>query len=129
MHGPAMYHDPMAFKPDRFLEIDGRGPEIDLHTFVFGFARRISPAGFWQTAQYGSVLQSPCQCLKISKPVENGVEVDVKPECQPGVISHPVPYKLQVAPRSAAHEELILSVEQEHPWQQGDGLELHKVRF
>ncbi|KAJ6185902.1 hypothetical protein N7519_007203 [Penicillium mononematosum] len=128
MHDPALYHDPMAFKPDRFLEIDGRDPEIDPHTFVFGFGRRICPGRILADNTVWLSVAKSLSVFKISKPMEDGTEVDVKPEFQPGVISHPVPFKLQVTPRSAAHEKLILLVEQEHPWEQGDGSELQNIR-
>ncbi|OQE21561.1 hypothetical protein PENFLA_c014G03275 [Penicillium flavigenum] len=128
MHDPALYHDPMAFKPDRFLEIDGRDPEIDPHTFVFGFGRRICPGRILADNTVWLNVAKSLSVFKISKPVEDGAEVDVKPEFQPGVISHPVPFKLQITPRSAAHEKLILFVEQEHPWEQGDGSELQNIR-
>ena len=128
MHDPALYHDPMAFKPDRFLEIDGRDPELDPHTFVFGFGRRVCPGRILADNTVWLSVAKSLSVFKISKPVEDGAEVDVKPEFQPGVISHPVQFKLQVTPRSAAHEKLILSVEQEHPWEQGDGFELQNIR-
>jgi hypothetical protein len=129
MHDPALYHDPMAFKPDRFLEIDGRVPEIDPQTFVFGFGRRICPGRILADNTVWLSVAKSLSVFKISKPVKDGAEVDVKPEFQPGVISHPVPCKLQVMPRSAAHENLILLAVQEHPWEQGDGSELKNLRF
>ncbi|KAJ5665051.1 uncharacterized protein N7477_007499 [Penicillium maclennaniae] len=128
MHDPALYHDPMAFKPERFLEIDGRTPDTDPHSFVFGFGRRVCPGRILADSTVWLSVAKSLAVFKISKPIENGVEVDIKPEFQPGVISHPVPCKLQITPRSAAHEELILAVEQEHPWEQGDGSELQKIR-
>lgn len=39
-----------------------------------------------------------------------------RPEFLPGVISHPVPWKFSISPRSAEHEALVLGVEREHPW-------------
>lgn len=39
-HDPENYHDPMAFKPERFLEVDGRMPELDSRNYAFGFGRR-----------------------------------------------------------------------------------------
>jgi Cytochrome P450 len=127
-HDPALYHDPMAFKPERFLDIDGQGPEVDPHSIAFGFGRRVCPGRILADTTVWLSAAKALAVFEISKPVENGVEVDIKPEFLPGVISHPAPCKLQITPRSAAHEELILAVEQEHPWEQGDGAELHKIR-
>ena len=39
-HDPQNFHDPAVFKPERFLEVDGRAPEIDPHDITFGFGRR-----------------------------------------------------------------------------------------
>ena len=33
----------MEFKPERFLETEGRDPEMDPHMLAFGFGRRICP--------------------------------------------------------------------------------------
>jgi hypothetical protein len=128
MHDPSLYHDPMAFKPERFLEADGQSPELDPQSLIFGFGRRICPGRILADSTVWLSVAKSLAVFQISKPVENGVEVDVKAEFQPGVISHPAPCQLQVTPRSDAHEKLILLVEEEHPWEQGDGSELHKIR-
>ena len=39
-HDPELYHDPMNFSPERFLDADGRTPELDPKNVVFGFGRR-----------------------------------------------------------------------------------------
>lgn len=106
---------------------DGTEPEIDPHSLVFGFGRRVCPGRFLaDNTVYLSIARS-LTVFNISKAVENGVEVDVKPEFQPGVISHPIPWKYHIAPRSAEHEALILSVEQEHPWGKNDAPALEKL--
>lgn len=124
MHDPTVYHDPMAFKPERFLEINGREPELDPHDLAFGFGRRICPARiladitlYLSAAQFIAVFN-------ITKSVEDGKEVDVQPKFQPGVISHPEPWKFHIGPRSVAHESLIRSVEEKHPWEPSDSPDL-----
>ncbi|OKP05847.1 O-methylsterigmatocystin oxidoreductase [Penicillium subrubescens] len=108
-HDSEVYHDPMVFKPERFLGIDGREPEMDPHAVVFGFGRRVCPVS------------------NVDKACEDGKEVEVKPEFQAGVISHPVPWKFNVTTRSPAHEALILTVEKEHPWEESDAPDLENV--
>lgn len=126
-HDPEVYRDPMTFKPERFLEIDGREPEMDPHTIVFGFGRRICPGRILaDNTLYLSVAQS-LTVFNITKAVENGHEVEVKPEFQAGVISHPVPWKFDIKPRSPDHEALILSVKVEHPWEQSDAPDLENI--
>lgn len=123
-HDPSVYHEPMEFKPERFL---GATPETDPRSISFGFGRRICPGRFLaDNTVYLSIAQS-LAVFQIRKAVENGVEVDVKAEFQPGVISHPVPWKFQIEPRSTVHEELILSVESEFPWEESDAADLEKV--
>lgn len=39
-HDPEYFHEPEKFKPERFLGVDGREPEMDTHTLSFGFGRR-----------------------------------------------------------------------------------------
>ncbi|KAH8768679.1 cytochrome protein [Hyaloscypha sp. PMI_1271] len=43
LHNPDVYHEPMEFKPERFLPTDGSLPEPDPHKLSFGFGRRICP--------------------------------------------------------------------------------------
>lgn len=123
-HDPSIYHDPMDFKPERFL---GDKPEQDPRAISFGFGRRICPGRFLaDNTVYLSVAQS-LAVLRVGKAVENGVEVDVTPEFEAGVISHPLPWRYRIEPRSAAHEELILSVETEVPWEESDAAVLEKL--
>ncbi|THC93362.1 hypothetical protein EYZ11_007154 [Aspergillus tanneri] len=42
-HDPDLYHDPMVFKPERFLARENYTPETNPEAFVFGFGRRICP--------------------------------------------------------------------------------------
>lgn len=111
----------MTFRPERFLGVDGREPETDPYPFVFGFGRRICPGRFLaDNTMFLSAARS-LAVFRIGKQIaENGTEVDVQAEFQPGVISHPVPWKFQITPRDDAREALILSVEKEHPWEASD---------
>lgn len=40
LHDPQVYHDPMSFKPERFLSTSGHVPEQDPRVACFGFGRR-----------------------------------------------------------------------------------------
>lgn len=122
-HDPEMYQDPATFKPERFLG-DGREPEADPHSIVFGFGRRICPGRILaDNTLYLSIAQT-LAVFDITKAVEDGRELDVKPEFQAGVISHPVPWRFDITPRSPAHEALIRYVEKEHPWEPSDANDL-----
>ncbi|KAF1811944.1 putative cytochrome P450 oxidoreductase OrdA-like protein [Eremomyces bilateralis CBS 781.70] len=126
-HDPNVYHDPMIFKPERFLPIDGHVPEPDPATYVFGFGRRICPGRILaDNTLYLSIAQS-LAVFSIGKPVENGKEVEPVAKFDPGVVSHPAPYKCMIKPRSSHHEALIRSIEKDHPWQESDGKTLETL--
>ncbi|OGM40178.1 O-methylsterigmatocystin oxidoreductase [Aspergillus bombycis] len=120
-HDPKIYRDPEAFRPERFL---GDNPELDPHSIVFGYGRRICPGQFLADA---TVFLSTAQSLAVLNFSQPEGEEDLQAEFLPGVISHPAPYRLEITPRSAAHEALIRSVEVEHPWEESHAKELEKV--
>lgn len=51
------------------------------------------------------------------------------PQFDPGVISHASPFECDIKPRNSKLEALILSVEQNHPWEESDAAELQKVGY
>ncbi|KAI1380247.1 putative cytochrome P450 oxidoreductase OrdA-like protein [Hypoxylon crocopeplum] len=119
-HDPNIYHDPMTFKPERYLGTGGREPEPDPRVFAFGFGRRVCAGSvFAENSLYLSIVQS-LAVFNIKKFVENGREVDPHMEFSPGIISHPRPFKNLVEPRSPHHENLIRSLEKAYPWRKSD---------
>ncbi|THC92940.1 hypothetical protein EYZ11_007583 [Aspergillus tanneri] len=123
-HDPEVYPDPLAFKPERFLEYDGHVPERDPHLLSFGFGRRVCPG---RTLADSNVYLSLAQSLavfRITKPVRDGKVIEPEPMFQPGIISHPAPFEVDVKPRSPGHVELILAVEKEQPWEKSHAKEL-----
>lgn len=119
----------MAFKPERFLAIDGHEPAPDPHSFVFGFGRRICPGRILaENALYLNIAQS-LAVFDISKKIENGREVECKVAFTPGVVSHPEPFENTVKPRSPRHEKLIRSIEQTHPWEESDSKVLDSIYY
>ncbi|KAL5501294.1 hypothetical protein ACEPAH_8554 [Sanghuangporus vaninii] len=128
-HDPTVFHDPMTFKPERFLGVDGRAPEPDTHTLSFGFGRRICPGReLADSSVYLSIAQA-LAVFNIGKIVENGKVIEPIVQFQPGIISHPVPYKISIKPRSAKHEALIRSIEEEYPFQESDAKELESIKI
>jgi hypothetical protein len=129
MHDPTTYNDPMAFKPERFLETEGHVPEMDPHSIAFGFGRRICPGRFLaDNTVYLSVAQS-LTVFDISNATQEGIAITKSPKFEPGVISHPTPFQCSIAVRGPSEEALILSVEQEHPWEPSDASDLEKVGY
>ncbi|RDW64567.1 cytochrome P450 [Aspergillus mulundensis] len=115
-HDPKDYKDPMSFKPERFL---GDNPERDPH-FVFGYGRRICPGRILAESNLFLTIATSLAAFDIGKPVCNGQEVDVRASFLPGIISHPVPFEMNIKMRDLKYGELIRSVEKEHPWETKD---------
>ncbi|KAK7900779.1 hypothetical protein LTR67_003063 [Exophiala xenobiotica] len=129
-HDPQSYHDPMSFKPERFLSSNGHTPEPDPHMYVFGFGRRICPGKILaDNALYLTIAQS-LAVFSIGKAVDQGKkEIEPEVKFQPGVVSHPVPYRNTIKPRSAHHEELIRKIENMYPWQESDAKTLESMSY
>lgn len=119
-HDPAVYHDPMEFRPERFL---GPTPELNPYTLSFGFGRRICPGKLLAENTISLSIAQSLAVFNISKFEETGKETGFLP----GVVSHPEPYQLRVTPRSEAHEALIRSVEIDHPWEESHARVIEKV--
>lgn len=120
----------MIFNPDRFLPSDDRLAEPDPHTLSFGFGRRICPGRLLaDTVLFVSIAQT-LAVFKIG-PRAREDDADIKPELDflPGIISYPAPFKASIRPRSPHHEALIRSIEQQHPWQEGDSRILKDMTY
>lgn len=129
MHDPEIYRDPMIFKPERFLETEGHNPEMDPHSIAFGFGRRICPGRFLaDNTVYLSVAQT-LAVFNISNATQNGIAIKQSPMFEPGVISHPAPFQCSIAVRGPSEEALVLSVEQQHPWEPSDASELETLGY
>jgi cytochrome P450 len=125
MHDPDVYANPMEFQPERFL---GEHPAPDPNTLAFGFGRRVCPGRFLaDKTVFLSVAQS-LAVFDINKPRQDGVEVTT-PRFDPGVISHPAPFQCEIKARTPELEALILSVEQDHPWEESGAADLQKVGY
>jgi hypothetical protein len=60
---------------------------------------------------------------------DKGREIEPTVDFLPGIISHPVPFKATIKPRSAKHEELIRAVESEHPWEKSSAKVLEAIEL
>ncbi|KAF2014331.1 cytochrome P450 [Aaosphaeria arxii CBS 175.79] len=123
-HDPSVYPDPMSFNPDRFLKTDGHVPEPDPRNYVFGFGRRICPGRYVaDNALFITIAQS----LAV---------FDIKPDgalpkvaFESGAISHPVPYRTSIKPRSELHRALIEKSLKKYPWEESDSKELLDIKW
>ncbi|KPM39026.1 O-methylsterigmatocystin oxidoreductase [Neonectria ditissima] len=128
-HDPAVYAEPMTFKPERFLATESHVPETDPHKFVFGFGRRICPGRVLADQALFLNISQSLAVFSIGKGTVDGKEVDSAIKFTPGVISHPEPFRASIKPRPQHHEGLLRSISDKYPWQKGDGEALERLRM
>lgn len=127
MHDPETFKDPFTFNPARFL---GEEPETDPHTLCFGFGRRICPGRELADASVYLSIAMSLAAFNIRKARDaSGKEIDPEVKFTPGIISHPAEFKCDIKPRSARAEQLVRSVEEEHPWEESDAEALKGLKW
>ncbi|KAJ3553206.1 hypothetical protein NM688_g3738 [Phlebia brevispora] len=109
LHDPQTYHDPMAFKPERFLAENGRTPELDPRIYVFGFGRRICPGMHLAEVSVFVACSMALATLNITKAIVDGEEMTPSAESLTGTVSHPKPFKCTIKAKSAHAVELLYS--------------------
>lgn len=119
----------MTFRPERFLETATHKPELDPRNFVFGFGRRICPARYVADNALFITIAQTLAVFDVEKLVENGKVVEPEIRFEPGMVSHPVPYRISITPRSKVHEALIKAAEQVYPFEESDAKELESVKW
>jgi cytochrome P450 len=107
LRDPRAYPNPSKFDPERYIASEGREPQQDPRTIAFGFGRRICPGLHLADASLFISCAMSLAVFSTSKAVENGVEITPVLDNTPGTISHPMPYKCSIKPRSAKAIQLI----------------------
>ncbi|GAW21489.1 hypothetical protein ANO14919_110100 [Xylariales sp. No.14919] len=124
-HDPAVYPDPSAFNPSRFM---GPNPAADPTDHIFGYGRRICPGRYLAISAVWITIAQTLAAFEISKGLdENGVEIEPAVRFQPSVISRPEDFKATIKPRSPQHEALIRQSEELYPWEESGANELQKI--
>jgi hypothetical protein len=120
-HDPSIYHSPEAFLPERFLPTPDTEPELDPRKFIFGFGRRKCPGHVLADHAVFTTIAQSLAVFNISLPVdEHGETIQPKLEFSSGLVSHVLPYKMDIVPRSESHEELIEEMGLRFPWGESD---------
>lgn len=117
-HDPQTYHDPMEFKPERYFEPFCEPSATDV---VWGFGRRVCPGRVLADSNVYLIFAQSLAVFNIGKAVdERGAEIEPEIKFSPGVISHPVPFKCKITPRSIEHEKLINETELKYTSKESD---------
>ncbi|KAJ7152093.1 cytochrome P450 [Mycena filopes] len=108
LHDEAVYPDPYAFKPGRFL-LDGKpNPEVPSPDAAFGFGRRLCPGRHMARDSLWVAVVSILASFDITKALdEYGQEVEPTYEFDSGFINAPLPFKCCIRPRSKEAESLV----------------------
>ncbi|KAG2070224.1 cytochrome P450 [Suillus decipiens] len=104
------YANSSQFNPERFLDNNGKDPELDPRTICFGFGRRFCPGLHLADASVWISAAMSLAVFDISKVIENGVLITPEVDPTSGTISHPKPFKCSIKPRS---EEAIALIQQD----------------
>lgn len=93
----------------------------------FGFGRRICPGRLIADASLYLTIANTLAVFDIRKPIgDDGKEVELPQDFTPGIISHPIPYKCRITPRSEEHRQLIVDFEKYTPFENSDAGDLEK---
>jgi cytochrome P450 len=129
-HDPAVYPDPMAFKPERHLQTATHDSEPDPRKFVFGYGRRICPGRYVADNALFITIAQTLAVFDISKATDgNGNTIEPEVKFEAGAISHPLPSQCSIMPKSKAHEDLIRTAEKMYPWEESDAKELEGIKW
>ncbi|KAF8661204.1 hypothetical protein AX16_001484 [Volvariella volvacea WC 439] len=112
-HNEDTYPDPRTFNPERFTKNGKLSNEIqDPERIVFGFGRRICPGRHFASLSVWMSIACLVALFDISKPLdEEGNTIEPTVEWTSTAVSHPVPFKCKIAPRSDRAVMAIQSME------------------
>jgi len=106
-HDPEHYANPMVFDPTRFIATPARSAELDPTRICFGFGRRICPGRLLADTALFMACSSILAVFNVSKARENGKCVLPRLGQTAGTVSHVLPFKCSVEPRSTQALNLV----------------------
>ncbi|KAG2121123.1 cytochrome P450 [Suillus cothurnatus] len=107
LNDPRTYANPSQFNPERFLDNNGKDPELEPYKICFGFGRCICPGLHLANASVWISAAMSLAVFDISKVVEQGIEITPEVDHTSGTVCHPKPFKCSIQPRSAKAIALI----------------------
>ncbi|EIM85912.1 cytochrome P450 [Stereum hirsutum FP-91666 SS1] len=110
LHDPVAYPNPDDFSPERFIGPHGEFVEDPDLTVAFGWGRRLCPGRHLALSSVWIVVATVLATFHIAKAKdEYGKEIDVSGEYTDGLVSHPMPFKCTITPRSEDAAFLVKS--------------------
>ncbi|KAJ7509664.1 cytochrome P450 [Mycena galericulata] len=108
LHDEAVYPDPHAFKPERFLLNGKLNPAVKGPESAFGFGRRLCPGRHMATSSIWITVASMLATFDVEKATDaEGNIIEPSYEYVSGLISTPLPFKCCIKPRSLEAVSLI----------------------
>ncbi|KAF8637703.1 hypothetical protein AX16_010778 [Volvariella volvacea WC 439] len=99
-HDETIYPEPDRFMPERFLDASGNLNNDD-RILSFGFGRRICAGRYLASNSLWFFIASMLAMFDIKKAVdESGKEIEIDPDYEDGVVSHPKDFQCRFIPRS-----------------------------
>ncbi|KAL1753730.1 cytochrome P450 [Schizophyllum commune] len=114
VHDETVYPDSHTFKPERFLDANGKVDRTvrDPGDIVFGFGRRICPGRHMAYSIVWITVASLLRVYNIEKAKRpDGTIIEPPREWESSLVLNPKPFKCNLVPRSAAAVEIIKSTE------------------
>ncbi|KDQ57128.1 hypothetical protein JAAARDRAFT_194302 [Jaapia argillacea MUCL 33604] len=107
LHDEKIYDAPEDFMPERYLNSDGSIND-DYPSLAFGLGRRICPGRSFADAEIWIAIVSIMAVFDVTKAKDdNGSDIHVTADYSIGSISHPLPFKCHIQPRSEVAPRLI----------------------
>lgn len=122
-HDPEVYHDPSAFKPERFIKTENYEPEPDPHLLAFGFGRRICPGKELADATLYLIIAMTLSVLEVARPLGSSL----RPQFKAAMLSPPEDFEVDIIPRSIRAENMIRSIEVTHPFEASDAATFESI--
>ncbi|KZV73583.1 cytochrome P450 [Peniophora sp. CONT] len=108
LRDPSVYDSPDTFKPERFIEREGKVAEPNPRLCFFGFGRRICPGRELADVSVWIETAVILATLSITKAHDAaGKEITPSPRWMDGTVVHPESFACDILPRSPHVEALV----------------------
>jgi len=109
LHDSKAFNNPHEFQPERYLKDGQLNPDVrDPDCAAFGFGRRICPGRYLSDNSLYLNVSCLLAVYDIKPPVDDrGNTIKLEPEFSTRLLTHPVPFKCIIKPRTPAAEALI----------------------